>query len=692
MHKERNYDFRKRLLQIHRKDLRDAAILPNENELVLDDGWWIVMPADADEITETVAKDFQDYLYTSMNLSAMVTKCAEKATEKRIVLGINTDLGEHSVSRGYRITVEDEVRVEGFDSKGIAQGLYHLEDVMNLRLAPYLPRGVRTHHPLLDTRSTLSGYGADMYPDAYLSRLAHLGITSIGLWVYDTNETQTGFLDFNELHHRASKYGIDLGVQFFTYHSVHPDEPGAQEFYDKMYGDLFAKCPYLKSLCLVGEACQFSSRDPRAGKSPDHLNSVDGIPTGKRAPGWYPCSDWPDLVRMVQKAVVKHRPDVDIVFCSYNWGWAPEEDRVKLIENLPDGVSVSSTWEMFEPYEINGTHCRVADYTIRIPGPGAYFTSEAKACKKRGLRSYAIFNGTGRTWDFGAIPYMPAPYQWIQRYENMRKAAKDWGVCGASEAHHYGVYPSFITDLEKWALTDPGIDLQDVLLKLLASYFGRENVDTVDRAMRLWSEAFTHITPTAHDQYGAFRIGPAYPFWTTRSTYPPQNKFAMYKLADMYTSRYMRRHYGTHAHLRTPEEIKELEQAKQLFYEGLQVLETIPNPNEELARLINMGWFMYRTTITGIHAKEYFLVLNRYEAPRDRQELCECVDEMERILMAERENAEATIPLVEFDSVLGFEPSMEYVCDRAALEWKLRQVDYELEWGPPGFRRTECNM
>lgn len=142
----------------------------------------------------------------------------------------------------------------------------------------------------------------------------------------------------------------------------------------------------------------------------------------------------------------------------------------------------------------------------------------------------------------------------------------------------------------------------------------------------------------------------------------------------------------------TPEEIKELELAKQLFYEGLQVLETIPNPNEELARLINMGWFMYRTTITGIHAKEYFLVLNRYEAPRDRQELCECVDEMERILMAERENAEATIPLVEFDSILGFEPSMEYVCDRAALEWKLRQVDYELEWGPPGFRRTECNM
>ena len=99
---------------------------------------------------------------------------------------------------------------------------------------------------------------------------------------------------------------------------------------------------------------------------------------------------------------------------------------------------------------------------------------------------------------------------------------------------------------------------------------------------------------------------------------------------------------------------------------------------------------MYRTTITGIHAKEYFLALNRYEAPRDRQDLCDCVDEMERILTAERENAEATIPLVEFDSILGFEPSMEYVCDRASLDWKLRQVDFELQQVIPSLRRGEC--
>ena len=37
-------------------------------------------------------------------------------------------------------------------------------------------------------------------------------------------------------------------------------------------------------------------------------------------------------------------------------------------------------------------------------------------------------------------------------------------------------------------------------------------------------------------------------------------------------------------------------------------------------------------------------------------------------------NALRTIPLVEADSRLGYEPSMEYMCDRAHLEWKIRHT------------------
>ena len=52
---------------------------------------------------------------------------------------------------------------------------------------------------------------------------------------------------------------------------------------------------------------------------------------------------------------------------------------------------------------------------------------------------------------------------------------------------------------------------------------------------------------------------------------------------------------------------------------------------------------------------------------------------------AEVENAEQTIPLVEADSRLGWEPSMEYICDKAHLEWKLRQVRQVLQMELPRY-------
>ena len=47
---------------------------------------------------------------------------------------------------------------------------------------------------------------------------------------------------------------------------------------------------------------------------------------------------------------------------------------------------------------------------------------------------------------------------------------------------------------------------------------------------------------------------------------------------------------------------------------------------------------------------------------------------MEEILLSEKKNVLDTIPLVKLDSRLGWEPSMEYVCDKWHLEWKIRQL------------------
>ena len=54
----------------------------------------------------------------------------------------------------------------------------------------------------------------------------------------------------------------------------------------------------------------------------------------------------------------------------------------------------------------------------------------------------------------------------------------------------------------------------------------------------------------------------------------------------------------------------------------------------------------------------------------------------------ERKNVQAAIPLVRKDSALGYEPSMDYVCDEEALLWKLKQLDYMVNVELEPYKKT----
>ena len=66
--------------------------------------------------------------------------------------------------------------------------------------------------------------------------------------------------------------------------------------------------------------------------------------------------------------------------------------------------------------------------------------------------------------------------------------------------------------------------------------------------------------------------------------------------------------------------------------------------------------------------------------------------EIEDLLLRERKNAEDTIPLVEADSRLGWEPSMEYIGDARHLRWKIKQttqvIEEELKFYPKIIEAT----
>ena len=63
--------------------------------------------------------------------------------------------------------------------------------------------------------------------------------------------------------------------------------------------------------------------------------------------------------------------------------------------------------------------------------------------------------------------------------------------------------------------------------------------------------------------------------------------------------------------------------------------------------------------------------------------LLEIHRQMVALGQAEIKNAEATIPLVQADSCLGWEPSMEYIGSEYHLRWKIKQVRQVLEYEIP---------
>lgn len=683
LHKEQNYEFRKRMLTLHQPDRRDMTLVPSADEFELTDGTVLYVPQHADEVILTAAQDFAEYLLISMNVSAMIKRGKPADGEKAVLVALaadeGVDLGEYQCYRGYRVEIADGISIYAHDARGAAQALYYLEDLMNMRHAPFVKRGGCSRKPLYSPQMVHSGYGLDDYPNEHLNAIAHAGRDAILVFTEAANLSPVGFLDFNALIYRAARYGIDVYAYSYMKSAMHPDDEGAEEFYEGTYGKLFQTCPGLKGVVLVGESVNFPSRDPRVAKK---MVGDDGIPSIKQTSFYYACPDYVDLVNMIKNVSRKYNPDADIIFWTYNFSQTPKEERIKLIKSLPTDISLQVTFEKSERYDLDGITEYSTDYSLGCAQYGRVFSEEAAAAKERGIRLYAMTNTAGQTWDMGLIPYEPMPYHWIKRYESMREAHDKWGLCGIMESHHYGIYPSFITQLSKLCFTetDQPMEMEEILHMVLGAEFGDEHVETVERALKLWSEAITHIIPSGEDQYGAFRIGPSYPFNLARQIQIPSPAHAMFGNSIVVPS-YCTEFYGR-ANLigeRIWVEIKHLETMKTLLDRGISILEEIEETaNDALLYLLNLGRYMSCYVQTGINAKYWHTLISQFDYYRDKENLGKVLDEMEKLLHAEQANAKQAIEYVSLDSRLGWEPSMEYMGDRQKIEWKLRQIEYVL--------------
>ena len=286
-------------------------------------------------------------------------------------------------------------------------------------------------------------------------------------------------------------------------------------------------------------------------------------------------------------------------------------------------------------------------------------------------------NTAGLTWDVGVVPFEPAPYQWLKRFEAVNEAHDKYGLVGLMECHHYGVYPSFISELAKAMFTEKTPDGGAIIERLIKRDWGEEHLETVKEAYRLVGEAISCLVTTNEDQYGPMRIGPSYPIvlYRHKELEIPFGKHAMHGENRICFPNYTYPFYFDGYYDKLVGEARLYKRSAEQLIESAEMMKAIlpqvaESKRDDARRIAGIAEFMGRATLTTHHVKENYLL--KYALLTDESiDFSATVDRVADVMRAEIANAEATLPLVDFDSRLGYEPSMDYMGHRAAIEWKL---------------------
>ena len=92
---ENSYEFKKLLLNVHKKNVRDYSIKKGTSDFEFTDRTIILLPSDIDDVILNATRDFEDYLFTSMNVSVcLLRNCNDEKNVVKILL--NKDIGSAS--------------------------------------------------------------------------------------------------------------------------------------------------------------------------------------------------------------------------------------------------------------------------------------------------------------------------------------------------------------------------------------------------------------------------------------------------------------------------------------------------------------------------------------------------------------------------------------------------------------------
>jgi cephalosporin-C deacetylase-like acetyl esterase len=669
------------------------------NEVAVETGWSIHLQNGSDEVLETAGDDLSLFFKNVLNLSLMVSPGNSR---REIDLHVAPAVEGVNTSEGYRITVSlRKITIEGTTSRGVMRGVYALEDAMRTRRAPYIERTFFAQNMRFGPRITTAVHPGQSlyretsfalpYTDGLLQRISHSGFNAIWVWLnteeatlnssifpeLDDAQAAARLARLEDLARRARRYGIDVYIYLATgynhhipasFFQRHPDALGygwgnplctsneeVRRYYAETVATIFRQAPEVKGMEVIYDSegfwyCGNSERTrqqcPRCRRFSQQQIAAQLLTT---------------LDQAMHKA---GGPEKQLIAWNYN---VKSQWILKLIPLLPRDIIIQGDFDKGMIAEKEGIRNETEDYNISNVGPPALFVDEYRVAHKLGFQVMAKTEHAV-SQEFIFVPYIPSLGQQYARIEKMRDFhLKGW----FGNWNHYGYTPSSPAALINLMSFDPA-PREDKLLQTLAERnYGPQAAPYVVKAWEDYSRGireYPYSDPVARIP-GPVQKGPSQPLFLN----PEIKSFGPWR--SWQNNLDWTKPWGVSM------TAKYLGRLEQLYSQGNAELKTAGELAPASYRPgIDAEWRVGRTiqssVETVLHLIDWIQMRNEFYAATSVSQRQSLAKQLETIALAERNNAQGIVPLLESDSRLGYAAVGDGgLFTPALVNWKIGQID-----------------
>lgn len=547
---------------------RDPQARADEDEVLIDEQWRILLPSPSSPIAERMAGHLGEFFAQGMGLKLAIerptetqpagtqpaetqpagtqpagTQPAETQPEiagERCIVLLESGGGAADVPGSFTLAVAPgRILIRGRDPEGLRNGIVHLVDEIGFRQAPIVARGEQVNRPRLKVRLgavpwmgsyrdlVFMGYNAVMVSGGSLHALS----TSDAIPELAVRRNPAALQAVAGGVAEARRYGLRTYCFINTRQKFAKDDPVFAAHPD-LRGALTWKADGEYVLCtehpLVRQYLSESAEGIfRAAPELDGLLFIIG------GEGFYHCfmrsfgtpkghtncarcealgaeTVVANLCNLMAEAARRVNPDAEAVAWPYSAEhvWSGDKAQAELIKRLKPGTAIFTEIEKDEYVaKPEGVNKHLWDYSIDLIGPGERAKQQIAACRAAGIPIY-MKSEPELAFEAPRLPHIPCHDRWADRAEALAS-------CGATGAWvfpafraNYGTSAAEINKLFWW---DPHFD-KEATLKLLAERIaGGQAGAYLRRAWKAVSDAIVWSPELPSYYTGPYYLGPAHP-------------------------------------------------------------------------------------------------------------------------------------------------------------------------------------